>query len=148
MFGDHMSDAGPIGSRMLEQSALVGGTSSSGRSTADLQASSVYEQRRVPFMAWSNEGNTKKDCGVLSVTQLLPTVFSEYDVAMPKYFSYLKYTQSVYPACASGIIVNTDGSFNSIDEMTDEQKEVYDEQELMEYDYLFGKNYIEKLYEQ
>ncbi len=150
MFGDHMSNAGPIGETLLDQSDLLKGNvdlSVDGKSVSTQDEQSVLEQRRVPFMAWSNYGNVQKDCGMISVTQLLPTVFSEYNVTMPKYFEYLKKSQEIYPACASNIILDKDGKVSFINNMTDEQKKQYDEYWLIEYDYIFGKNYLKDLFE-
>ena len=93
MFGDHMSNAGQIGDTLLDQSSLIAKSdydlSGVGKTTNDTNASNIYEQRRVPFMAWSNYENVNKNCGTLSVTQLLPTVLSEYNSIMPSYFYYL-----------------------------------------------------------
>lgn len=150
MFGDHMSNAGPIGETLLDQSELLKGNvdlSSGVKSISAQNEQSILEQRRVPFMAWSNEENINKDCGIVSVTQLLPTVFSEYNVTMPTYFEYLKNSQEVYPACASNIIVDKEGKVNFINNMTDEQKKQYDEYWLIEYDYIFGKNYLKDLFD-
>ncbi|MGN1317737.1 MAG: LTA synthase family protein [Lachnospirales bacterium] len=150
MFGDHMSNAGPIGETLLDQSELLKGKvdlSVSGKNVLTQSEQSVLEQRRVPFMAWSNYGNTKKDSGLISVTQLLPTVFSEYNVTMPKYFEYLKNSKNIYPACASGIFVDKDGNVGFVDNMTEEEKKQYDEYWLIEYDYIFGKNYLKDLFD-
>lgn len=150
MFGDHMTNAGPIGSTLLDQSSLLGESynlSAAGKGVVGKTEHGVLEQRRVPFMAWSNYGNVQKDCGIVSVTQLLPTVFSEYNVTMPTYFEYLKNSQEVYPACASNIIVDKEGKVNFINNMTDEQKKQYDEYWLIEYDYIFGKNYLKDLFD-
>ena len=65
---------------------------------------------------------------------------------MPSYFYYLKNTQSVYPACASGIFVNKDGLCDFVDKMTDEQKKQYEEYWLIEYDYIFGKDYLKDIF--
>lgn len=150
MFGDHMSNAGPIGETLLDQSELLKGNvdlSIDGKNISSQNEQSVLEQRRVPFMAWSNYDNVQKDCGMISVTQLLPTVFSEYNLTMPSYFEYLKKSQEVYPACASGIVVDKEGNANFVDDMTAEQKKQYDEYWLIEYDYIFGKNYLENLFD-
>ena len=150
MFGDHISNAGPIGETLLDQSSLLGegyNLSASGKGVAAATEDSIFEQRRVPFMAWSNYDNVQKDCGIVSITQLLPTVFSEYNVAMPKYFEYLKKSQKIYPACASNIIVDKEGKVSFIDNMTAEQKKQYDEYWLIEYDYIFGKNYLMDLFD-
>lgn len=150
MFGDHMTNAGPIGETLLDQSSLLGedyNLSAAGKSVVGKTEHGILEQRRVPFMAWSNYENIHKDCGMISVTQLLPTVFSEYNVIMPKYFQYLKATQAIYAACASDIVINKDGSCSFVENMTNEQKALYEEGRLIEYDYLFGENYLKDLFD-
>lgn len=148
MFGDHMSNAGPIGETLLDQSTLVKGDnlSISGKSDLPNDRQSILEQRRVPFMAWSNYEQVYKDCGIIDVTQLLPTVFSEYDIDMPKYFKYLNESKNIYPACASNIVVKNDGSTAFVSEMTEEEKSKYDKIWLIEYDYIFGENYLKDLF--
>lgn len=151
MFGDHMSNAGQIGDTLLDQSSLIAKSdydlSGVGKTTNDTNASNIYEQRRVPFMAWSNYENVNKNCGTLSVTQLLPTVLSEYNSIMPSYFYYLKNTQSILPACASGIFVNKDGACDFVGNMSEEQKKQYEEYWLIEYDYIFGKDYLKNIFD-
>lgn len=150
MFGDHMTNAGPIGETLLDQSTLLGedyNLSVSGKGVQAKTQQGILEQRRVPFMAWSNYGNEKKDCGIISVTQLLPTVFSEYDIAMPKYFKYLKNSQEIYTACASNIFIDKDGNCKFVSDMNEEEKKQYDENWLIEYDYIFGENYLKSLFD-
>ncbi len=151
MFGDHMSNAGQIGDTLLDQSSLIAESdydlSGFGKDTNDTNAHNIYEQRRVPFMAWSNYKNVNKNCGTLSVTQLLPTVLSEYNSIMPSYFYYLKNAQSILPACASGIFVNKDGTCDFVSNMNEEQKKKYEEYWLIEYDYIFGKNYLKNIFD-
>lgn len=151
MFGDHMSNAGPIGETLLDQSGLLGGEndnlSEAGKDVQGKTEHSILEQRRVPFMAWSNYENVQKDCGIISVTQLLPTVFSEYDIAMPKYFEYLKNSQEIYPACASNIFIDNEGNCKFVSDMNEEEKKQYSENWLIEYDYIFGENYLEELFD-
>lgn len=138
MFGDHMSDAGPIGITLLGQSDI---------GTAESSPEQIYNRHIVPFMAWSNYGNENIDCGTIGVTQLLPTVFDIYNVNMPKYFKYLRATQNIYTGAASNIAVNSDGSYNYISDMSEKQKEQYDKYWLIEYDYIFGENYLKRLFE-
>ncbi len=138
MFGDHMSDAGPSGETLIGQSALAHNES---------KEYDTLEQRKIPFMAWSNFKSIHKDCGILSITQLLPEVFYRYDLSMPKYFSYLKDSQKIYRACASGIVIGKDKTPVFRENMTAEERALYDEIELIEYDYIFGKRYLEDLFD-
>lgn len=150
MFGDHMTNAGPIGETLLDQSSLLGESynlSAAGKSVEGKTERGILEQRRVPFMAWSNCGNVQKNSGIISVTQLLPTVLSEYNSIMPSYFYYLKNAQSILPACASGICVNKDGTCDFVSNMSEEQKKQYEEYWLIEYDYIFGKNYLKNIFD-
>lgn len=150
MFGDHMSDAGGIVETLLDKSSSdedQENLTRLGRVGADSSAYNTYEQKRVPFMAWSNFEEINKKFGTLSVTQLLPTVLSEYKTVMPEYFYYLKNAQRIYPACASGIFVNNDGTCDFIENMTDEQKAQYEENWLIEYDYIFGENYLSDIFD-
>lgn len=150
MFGDHMTNAGPIGETLLDQSSLLGenyNLSAAGKGVQGKTEHGILEQRRVPFMAWSNYESVQKDCGIISVTQLLPTVFSEYDIAMPKYFEYLKNSQEIYPACASNIFIDKEGNCKFVSDMNEEEKKQYDENWLIEYDYIFGENYLGDLFD-
>lgn len=144
MFGDHMSDAGPVGQTLIEQSSLL---NDGADNTNDPELNSILQQHRVPFIAWSNFADIHKDCGIISVNQLLPTVFSEYNVSMPRYFSYLRDCQNVCGAYGSAIMVNKDGTLTRESELTGEQKAIYDENWLIEYDYLFGENYLKDLFD-
>lgn len=137
MFGDHMSDAGPIGITLLGQSDMP---------ESDSSDENVYARHRVPFMAWSNYKQVDRQYGTLSVTQLMPTVMTEYDVQRPDYFSYLYSTQSVFGACASGLFVDADGNVQRVDKMTEEQKALYDKLWLIEYDYIYGENYLKNIF--
>lgn len=150
MFGDHMTNAGPIGETLLDQSNLLGenyNLSAAGKGVQGKTEHGILEQRRVPFMAWSNYESVNKDCGIISVTQLLPTVFSEYDIIMPKYFEYLKKSQEIYPACGSNIFIDKEGNCKFVSDMNEEEKRLYNENWLIEYDYIFGENYLKDLFD-
>ena len=138
MFGDHMSDAGPVGSTLMGQSDMP---------ESDSSVENVYNRHLVPFMAWSNYKDINRRYGTLSVTQLLPTVFEEYDVTSPVYFEYLDDIQDTLPAYASGIAVEPDGSYKAESDMTAEERAVTDELWLIEYDYLFGENYLADIFD-
>lgn len=150
MFGDHMSNAGPIGETLFEQSSLLKDStdvSGHGRDVNLENENDILEQRRVPFMAWSNFKSEKKDCGIMSVTGLLPAVFDEYGVPMPEYFTYLNSNLQIYSACASNIFIDSEGNCKFVSEMNEEEKALYDDNKLIEYDYVFGENYMAELFD-
>ncbi|MCC8104034.1 MAG: LTA synthase family protein [Clostridiales bacterium] len=136
-FGDHMSDAGPKDEKLLDKAQWT----ESDSITQD------YENHLVPFIVWSNFSNESQDAGVMEISMLFPTVLETYGIEKTAFWDFLVELKSVYAATDSMIVVNQDGTYASIDEMTEIQQEYYENYRLLQYDYIFGNQYARSLWE-
>lgn len=135
-FGDHMSDAGPKNDRVLEKSSWIGN-----------EAEYDYETHRVPFLVWSNFRNDSEDAGIMEMGELLPTVFEKYNLKSTEFWKYLLKVKNCYSAADSSIIVSKDRNYRNIAEITEEEAAMREEYRLLQYDYIFGKQYADKFWE-
>lgn len=135
-FGDHMSDAGPKDDRMLSKTSW----------TKD-ELVYDYEIHRVPFLVWSNFETINIDWGIMGVNDLLPSVFDHYGIETNLFWKYLHNANQEYVAADSKLVVYRDGTYKKLEDMSEEQKALYDEHRLLQYDYIWGERYVSYLWE-
>lgn len=134
-FGDHVSDAGPKNDRALEKS-----------SWNEDELEYDYETHKVPFLVWSNYNNNSEDAGIMEMGELLPTVFEKYNLKSTEFWKYLLNLKNCYLAADSSIVVSKDQTYRDIAEMSEEEAAMHEEYKLLQYDYIFGKQYAEKFW--
>ena len=134
-FGDHMSDAGPKNDRALEKT-----------SWNEDELEYDYETHRVPFLVWSNYNNNSEDAGIMEMGELLPTVFEKYNIKSTEFWNYLLTLKNCYSAADSSIVVSKDQTYRDIAEMSEEEAAMHEEYKLLQYDYIFGKQYAEEFW--
>lgn len=135
-FGDHVSDAGPNDNRMLEETSW---------SKEGLEYS--YETHVVPFLVWSNFSQESKKMDIMEIGQLLPTVFSEYNIKSNDFWKFLVDLKQYYAATGSALVVYTDSQYRAISDLNPEQKKYYEYYQLIQYDYIWGKRYLERMWQ-
>lgn len=135
-FGDHMSDAGPKDDRMFEKTGW--------KENADEYD---YETHVVPFLVWSNYDSKSEDWGIMEVGELLPSVFEAYGINKSNFWSFLVDKKDYYAASDNRIVVNSDGTYSKVSEMTEEQKNVHDIYKLLQYDRIWGENYASSIWD-
>ena len=134
-FGDHMSDAGPKDDRIFAKTSWAKDTK-----TYD------YETHIVPFLVWSNTSNESNNMGLMEVGELLPEVFDWYNIKSSPFWEYIQANKDVYAASDTMLVVEGENEYSPLSEMTDKQKEYYKIYELLQYDYIWGNKYAEKLW--
>lgn len=134
-FGDHVSDAGPKNDRALEKS-----------SWNEDELVYDYETHKVPFLVWSNYNNNSEDAGIMEMGELLPTVFEKYNIKSTEFWNYLLTLKNCYSAADSSIVISKDQTYRDIAEMSEEEAAMHEEYKLLQYDYIFGKQYAEEFW--
>lgn len=134
-FGDHVSDAGPKNDRALEKS-----------SWNEDELEYDYETHKVPFLVWSNYNNNSEDAGIIEMGELLPTVFEKYNIKSTEFWNYLLTLKNCYSAADSSIVISKDQTYRDIAEMSEEEAAMHEEYKLLQYDYIFGKQYAEEFW--
>ena len=134
-FGDHVSDAGPKNDRALEKS-----------SWNEDELEYDYETHKVPFLVWSNYNNNSEDAGIMEMGELLPTVFEKYNIKSTEFWNYLLTLKNCYSAADSSIVISKDQTYRDIAEMSEEEAAMHEEYKLLQYDYIFGKQYAEEFW--
>lgn len=136
-FGDHMSDAGSNEEKMLSKESWYDPATLSYETQAHL----------CPFLIWNNKESDSKDMGIMSISELLPTAFDENDISMPYFWEFVLSMKEDYAAANKVVYVENDFSVKSLSEMRDEQAETRKISEFLQYDYIWGNQYAEDLWE-
>ncbi|BCN32216.1 LTA synthase family protein [Anaeromicropila herbilytica] len=131
-FGDHMTGFGNPAEKGFIESGYLPSNSTLSEKKYKLHLSTV--------VAWSNYKNVKCDLGDISSYQLMPKLMQTFGLKEPDFFKFLNVLYNVSPGLSFGIALNPDQSHST--ELTKEQKELYHMYELIQYDYLYGKNYL------
>ncbi len=105
-----------------------------------------YLMYQTPFFVWDNyrEDMAEEEIGTISTFQLLPTVFEKYDLDEPSYFNFLNSLKKVSTGRSHGSVI-LDNNGNPCEE-TEEIIQKYKQMELLEYDYIYGEQYAESLF--
>ena len=134
-FGDHMSDAGPKDDRMFAKTGWKNN-----------MYMYDYETHVVPFLVWSNYDSRSEDWGIMEVGELLPSVFDAYGIAGSDFWNFLIEIKKYYAAIDQRIVVNSDGTYTKLSELTEEQTNVHEIYRLLQYDCIWGENYASGLW--
>lgn len=134
-FGDHVSDAGTKDDRVLAKTSW--NTDS---------AQYIYETHLVPFIIWNNHKKNNENKGVIEIGQILPIAFDEFGIKTNHFFDFLLNKSDVYAATGNSIIVHSQGDYENIANINESEREWYTSYELLQYDYIFGKQYASYLW--
>ncbi|HIX65948.1 MAG TPA: LTA synthase family protein [Candidatus Anaerotruncus excrementipullorum] len=94
----------------------------------------------TPLVVWSNYYQEPVDLGTVAAYEISPVVMDLYGLERPPLYSYLIQQLNVYRARTRGITVQPDGSFS--DSLTEEQQAWFDNHWLLQYDGMFGEDYL------
>ncbi|WP_236895918.1 LTA synthase family protein [Clostridium beijerinckii] len=136
-FGDHMSNVGVGSDNMLEESGYK-------LNNGSLQ--DIYNLHLTPVLVWSNYEKNKKDLGTISAYEILPKVMENYKLKKPLYFNFLDKLSNIAQANSSGVLVENNGHVKSSGDMSEEEKQMFDKFELIQYDYIYGKRYSRDIF--
>lgn len=134
-FGDHVSDAGTKDDRVLAKTSW---------STEETQF--TYETHLVPFIIWNNYIKNNGNKGVIEIGQILPVAFNEFGIKSNYFFDFLLNKSKNYAATGNSIIVHSQGDYENISNINESEREWYTSYELLQYDYIFGKQYASYLW--
>ena len=136
-FGDHMSNVGGKAQKMLECQSWY----QSNTFAVDVKS------HTVPYVVWSNCDLDLGQMPMMDIGQLLPMVLAEVGIEMPQFWNYLQQKQQLLPAFNHAIAVNADRSETELSDLTEEQKRLYRNFELLTYDYIWGEQYAASLWD-
>lgn len=136
-FGDHMSDAGTKVEKMLEKQSWYN------------PSTFEYDLRShtVPYLIWSNRGLEPAQLDIMDIGQLLPTALALSGSDMPYFWHFLMDLKDSFSAFNKAITVNPDGSVVGADTLTPEQREMLLRYRLLVYDFMWGENYAQQLWQ-
>ena len=77
--------------------------------------------------------------GLISSSFLLPSVFELYELNQPDWFHFLNDVKNICPGKSLNVVLHKNGTYSST--MTELEEEAYRKYELLQYDYLYGKQY-------
>ena len=129
-------------------SSVTGGGYDFARDTGYLKEkdNADYLMYLTPIVVWDNFKGLNELMNTMSTFQILPTVFTMYDLEMPQYFEFLRDLQQ-YSLGRSHhkVILDSEGGIKN--EYNSQLEEVYHDMELLQYDYIYGKKYANKLFD-
>ncbi len=97
---------------------------------------------KTPLLMWSNYADESVDLGIIGSYQISPVMMDLYGLEKPMQFDYLAQQLGTMRARSHGLVVNEDGTIK--EELTPAQQTSFENQELLQYDYLFGERYVQK----
>lgn len=100
---------------------------------------SIFKLYSTPFVAWNNFTDKKISNVNISMYQLLPFVFSEFNIVRPTYFDYLTEQASAYKGYAKGVFLDNAG--NPVAEPSEIMNDYFKKHSLLQYDLFSGKGY-------
>lgn len=102
----------------------------------------ALKMREVPVVIWSNYNRTREDIGTINTSFLGPYLLQYMNKEMPEYFKYLLRLSSTTPVLDRNYAKTPSGELlRSDDELLKRNLNNY---EILQYDQLFGKNYLDK----
>lgn len=134
-FGDHVSDAGTKDDRVLAKT-----------SWNEDNTQFTYETHLVPFIIWNNHKKNSENKGDIELGQILPIAFDEYGIKANYFYDFLLNKSEIYAATGNSLIVHTQGDYENISNMNESESEWYSYYKLLQYDYMFGKQYASYLW--
>jgi phosphoglycerol transferase MdoB-like AlkP superfamily enzyme len=93
----------------------------------------------TPLFIYSNYDLGKKDLNTVSPAYLGVTLFDLLNKPLTPYYAMLEDLKSKLPGLKAGININSEEKTNS--QLTEEEKDLLDEYELIQYDLLLGNQY-------
>ncbi|MDD4779308.1 MAG: LTA synthase family protein [Tissierellia bacterium] len=136
-FGDHMNLLGDYTEQVFEETGYLK------KGYTDLDKD--FNLYRTPIVVWNNYTEFKCELGNISTFQLLPTVMDIFDLDMPMYYKYLNEIKNVSKGYARSVVLDELGnpSYN----LNNNQKEIYNKFNMIQYDQMFGNQYSSDLFE-
>lgn len=98
--------------------------------------------RQTDLLIWSNYSDAATDLGTVASYEVSPIVTELYGLKQPVYFEYLLQQMDIYRARTRGVTVEPDGTFSQ--EMSQEQTKWYEDHWLLQYDQMFGDNFMQE----
>ena len=135
-FGDHMNLLGDTTEEVFEETGYL----EEGYTALDKD----YNLYKTPLVIWNNYTDVKYDLGKISTFQIMPTVMDIFDLDMPMYFEYLNEAKNISTGYARNVVLDTNG--NPSYELTDEQSDLYNKINMIQYDHLFGNRFAATLF--
>ena len=101
------------------------------------------ELHKTDLLVWSNYYGGAVDLGTVAAYEISPVMMDLYGLDKPLLFQYLTEQLTVMRARTRGITINSDGTAS--EEMTEQQQTYYDNHWLLQYDQMFGEDYLQAL---
>ena len=102
------------------------------------------EVHKTDLLIWSNYWKEPIELGTVGAYEITPVVMELYGLDKPLMFEYLDQQLDIYRARTLGTTVEPDDTdtVQEVSEMTDEQKRWFGDHWLLQYDLMFGKEYL------
>lgn len=127
-WGDHYNTIGN-GYEIFEKTGYI--------EPGDKESPRLYA---TPLVIWSNYSDAAVDIGTVAAYQISPVVMDLYGLKKPLFFDFLTQSRKSLRARTRGVTIQPDGSASQ--EMTSEQMQWFEEHWLLQYDSMFGEQYL------
>lgn len=105
-----------------------------------------YYMYLTPIIVWDNYKGINESLKTRSTFQILPTVFTMYDLEMSRYFEFLNDLQNVsLGESHHKIVLDSEGVVDN--NLNNELNEKCHQLELLQYDYIYGNRYAKQLFD-
>ncbi len=127
MFGDHQPN---LGENTYEY--LIG-------NEEELTPEELMEKYKIPFVAWANYDIEEETIEKTSLNYLYSVLADRLDLPMTGYQKYLLDLSEEIPVLAAGGYWTKDGEFYTLDDEESPYFEMVNDYNILEYNYIFGK---------
>lgn len=128
-WGDHFNPLGE-GYELFEKTGYT-----------EQDAGVTPDMHRTDLLIWSNYSTASVDLGTIASYDISPVMMELYGLEKPVLFEFLTDSLSVMRARTRGNTVQPDGTDSA--EMTQAQRQCYEDHWLLQYDLMFGEPYQE-----
>lgn len=132
-WGDHMNPIGK-GLEVYEKTGYIS------PGDDDRNSPILHE---TPLLIWSNYSDKKIDLGTIATYNISPVMMDIYQLDRPVFFDFLLAQMDVLNGYNAGVSITPDGRYET--GLTPEQQEIYNKYKILEYDYMFGKHYLNSI---
>lgn len=128
-WGDHFNPVGK-GYELFEKTGYI-----------PAGAGVTPDMRRTDLLIWSNYSAAPVSLGTVAAYDIAPVMMDLYGLEQPVLFEFLTDSLSLMRARTRGVTVQPDETCSG--DMTDAQRQCYEEHWLLQYDLMFGEPYLE-----
>ena len=103
-----------------------------------------YKLHKVPLLIWKNYETERRDLGIVDTSYISSLILDMIGIDDYPYYEIVEEMMLEIKALNSNFIIDKDNQYVSIGDITNEQRNMMDNLWILQYDRIFGENYLER----